>query len=537
VRAPRSLRRQLTLLFVMVGVLGTLLVAGLTAGFLRLSDTHRMTGEVLAPAQFAARDMFSKMLDEEIATRAYALAGDSTELEAVDARPAREWDETVTALDLLEDQPLLQRRHVRVTEVHERWRSGPAAVLRTAGEEGLEPSISALDASRDGFAAIRDAYEAFIADLRDLRFEANEDARQAERDLARLLVAGLIVLLVAAVLLRVGLRRQVLAPLEELGATTRRVRDGDLHREVAVPGPEELERLAADVEAMRARIVDDLGAMAEARADLERTNAELEQFAYVASHDLQEPLRKVASFCQLLQKRYGGQLDERADEYIAFAVDGAKRMQQLISDLLDFSRVGRLTSEAAPVDLTEAATVAVGDLEEVLREAGAVVEIGDLPTVLGDRSLLTALFQNLVANAAKFRHPDRPPRIVLGAERTGDEWHLWCADNGIGIEPRFAERVFLVFQRLHGRDAYEGTGIGLALCRKIVEHHGGRIWVDEAVDEGTVLHWTLPVRTGASAGEPGIEPGSGHEPTTDGALTPDDTTGRPQAAGMAHEES
>jgi signal transduction histidine kinase len=535
VRIPRSLRRQLVLFFVLMGALGSLLVTGLTVGFLRLSDAHRTTGEVLAPAQFAARDMFSKMLDEEIAVRAYALAGDTAELDAVDDRPAQDWDEVTTALDLLEREPRLGRRLGRVIAAHERWRAGPGDVLRTVGDQGLEPSIAALDASRDSFATIRDDYEVFIEQLRELRYAANQEAMDAERTLARTLVAGLLLLIAAAVILWAGLRRLVLAPLERLGGVTRRVRDGELHLGVAVEGPEELERMASDVDAMRDRIVADLGAVERARADLERSNAELEQFAYVASHDLQEPLRKVASFCQLLQKRYGGQLDERADEYIAFAVDGAKRMQQLISDLLDFSRVGRLSSDAVPVDLAEVARIAVSDLGEALREAGATVEVGDLPTVLGDRSLLTALFQNLVANAAKFRHPDRAPRISLGAERVGDEWHLWCEDNGIGIEPRFAERVFLVFQRLHRRDLYEGTGIGLALCRKIVEHHGGRIWVDEGVPEGTRLRWTLPVRS-VPGDDAATDRGPEHEPATDGAQTPDDETGH-HHAGLAHEET
>jgi signal transduction histidine kinase len=532
---PRGLRGQLVAFFAIVAVLGSLLVAGLTVGFLRLSDTHERTGRILAPAQFAARDMFSKMIDEEIATRASALAGDASELDQVDQRPASEWDETLEALTLLTDEPTLQRQLMRVTMTHERWRSGPGGVLRTIGEQGLDPSLAALEASRDSFATLRDDYERFVATLRGVRAEANDAAVEAEGVLARILLMGLGLLLAAAVVLWVGLRRLVLAPVEHVAEATQRVRDGELDHEVTVDGPAELERLAADIDAMRARIVADLVAVEEARAGLQRTNAELEQFAYVASHDLQEPLRKVASFCQLLQKRYGGQLDERADEYIDFAVDGAKRMQQLISDLLDFSRVGRLSSEASPVDLAEVARVAVGDLGEALREADATVEIGDLPTVLGDRSLLAALFQNLVANAAKFRHPDRAPRISLGAERAGDEWHLWCADNGIGIEPRFAERVFLVFQRLHGRDLYEGTGIGLALCRKIVEHHGGRIWVDAAVDEGTVVRWTLPART-----DPGddarTDRGPGLEPATDGALTPDDETGHPHA-GLAHEES
>jgi light-regulated signal transduction histidine kinase (bacteriophytochrome) len=226
--------------------------------------------------------------------------------------------------------------------------------------------------------------------------------------------------------------------------------------------------------------------------DLERSNAELEQFAYVASHDLQEPLRKVASFCQLLQRRYEGQLDERADQYIEFAVDGAKRMQALISDLLAFSRVGRTEFAPVPVDLDDALTQALDNLGERVQEQGATIEAQPLPTVMGERSLLAAVFQNLVGNAVKFSG-DAPPVVRVEARRDGKEWVVSCCDEGIGIEPQYAERVFAIFQRLHPKETYEGTGIGLALTRKIVEHHGGRIWLDTEVRRGTTFRFTLPV--------------------------------------------
>jgi hypothetical protein len=225
--------------------------------------------------------------------------------------------------------------------------------------------------------------------------------------------------------------------------------------------------------------------------ELERSNAELEQFAYVASHDLQEPLRKITSFCQLIEQRYGDQLDERGKQYIDFAVDGAKRMQQLILDLLAFSRVGRTTAGFAPVDLGAAARTAARDLDETIRERGAVVEIGDLPTTLGDASLLTALFQNLISNAIKFNQSP-VPTVSITARPVNGGSELACADNGIGIEPQHAARVFMIFQRLHGRDVYDGTGIGLALSQKIVTYHGGSIWIDPDVTTGTTVRWTLP---------------------------------------------
>ena len=206
----------------------------------------------------------------------------------------------------------------------------------------------------------------------------------------------------------------------------------------------------------------------EQAEELRRSNRDLEQFAYVASHDLQEPLRKIASFTQLLQKRYGGQMDERADQYIAFAVDGAKRMQRLIQDLLGLlprraawaARSATSTSAAALAD-------ALDNLSEAVAESGAVVTHDELPVVRGEHPLLVQLFQNLVGNAIKFRDPDRGRRRVhLSARRVADSWELECRDNGIGIDPQYAERVFVIFQRLHAKDVYEGTGIGLARCAR-----------------------------------------------------------------------
>jgi light-regulated signal transduction histidine kinase (bacteriophytochrome) len=234
---------------------------------------------------------------------------------------------------------------------------------------------------------------------------------------------------------------------------------------------------------------EQLAAQAE---ELARSNADLEQFAYVASHDLQEPLRKVTSFCQLLQRRYADQLDERADQYIEFAVDGAKRMQQLINDLLAFSRVGRTTEEFVEVHCDEALDRALRNLEAAIEDTGAEVVRSPLPAVEGDPSLLAALFQNVIGNAIKFRS-DAAPRVEISAEEADGEWSFRVADNGIGIDEAYADRVFVIFQRLHAKETYPGTGIGLALCKKIVEFHGGRIWIDTTVGQGTTVCWTLPV--------------------------------------------
>jgi light-regulated signal transduction histidine kinase (bacteriophytochrome) len=203
-------------------------------------------------------------------------------------------------------------------------------------------------------------------------------------------------------------------------------------------------------------------------------------------------LRKVASFCQLLERRYKGQLDDRGEQYIEFAVDGAKRMQQLINDLLAFSRVGRLTTGFTEVDLSAALAQALTQLDLVVSEAGAQVTSDPLPTVQGENTLLVQLFQNLIGNGVKFSG-EGTPRIHIGVRRDGDVWEFCCADNGIGIEPQYQDKIFVIFQRLHGRDVYGGTGIGLAMCKKIVEYHGGRMWLDTTVTEGATFRWTLPV--------------------------------------------
>ncbi len=232
----------------------------------------------------------------------------------------------------------------------------------------------------------------------------------------------------------------------------------------------------------------------KASAELRRSNGELEQFAYIASHDLQEPLRMVASYTQLLERRYAGQMDETAREFIGYAVDGARRMQQFITGLLKYSRVGTDTLAPEEVDLREAFENALANLRMAVEESGASVEARDLPVVLGDERQLTQLFQNLVGNALKFRKAGVAPRIEVWAEREGEAWRVSVRDNGIGLDPKFAERVFIIFQRLHTRDEYEGTGLGLAICKKIVERHGGRIWVESKAGEGATFAFTLPVR-------------------------------------------
>lgn len=233
-----------------------------------------------------------------------------------------------------------------------------------------------------------------------------------------------------------------------------------------------------------------------ANRELARSNAELEQFAYVASHDLQEPLRMVSSYTQLLEQRYQPLLDEKGRKFIFYAVDGARRMQQLIIDLLQYSRVQSRAQPLAPVDSHAALGEALRNLASAVRDSQALVTNQDLPMVLADRSQLVQVFQNLIGNSLKF-HGEEPPRVHVSASLEDDMWVFSVRDNGIGIEAKYFEQIFTLFQRLHSRDEYPGTGIGLALCRRIVERHGGRIWVESEPGRGATFFFALRAARGS----------------------------------------
>jgi PAS domain S-box-containing protein len=285
--------------------------------------------------------------------------------------------------------------------------------------------------------------------------------------------------------------------------TRRKLAEGELHLY-----QENLEALVAErttaLEAMNTLLQREIAERKLAQEmmiiqtqQLAQSNAELEQFAYVASHDLREPLRKINSYTELLAKRYEGQLDERADKYIDYIVDGTIRMQQLITELLMYSRLGRVTPDPAPTNLSELLSGVLSDLELTIEETGAEITADPLPTLTVDARQIGRLFQNLLGNALKFRG-SRPPSIQIAARQQKNEWIFSISDNGIGIEAQYLERIFLIFQRLHTRSEYPGTGIGLAVCKKIVENHNGRIWVESEPGKGTAFHFTLPVPSQSS---------------------------------------
>ncbi|KOV80731.1 histidine kinase [Nocardia sp. NRRL S-836] len=455
-----------------------------------LSTERERAVDAIEPAAREAKDLNRALLDQETGVRGYALTGDLSFLTPYGEGQEAERRSADTVRRLIGDP---NGRVERIESLARQWREEYAeltvANIRHSGPALAPPRDT--DRGKVLFDQIREQQTGLQSDISELGRTARADLGHAA-NVVLWLVIGMGVLLVVVIGgLSLLLHRLLIGPLGSLAAQVRQVASGDFRHEIDVHGPRETVMLGEDVNAMRHRIVQELATLDEAKTELQRSNSELEQFAYVASHDLQEPLRKVASFCQLLQRRYGGQLDERADQYIDFAVDGAKRMQGLINDLLAFSRVGRITRERTMVDLNQTVHQLLDSFSDRIEETGATVVVGDLPSVRGEATLLSAVFQNLMSNALKFRGQDAPV-ISIEAERDGDMWKFAVQDNGIGIEPEYADRIFVIFQRLHPKDAYPGTGIGLAMCRKIVEYHGGTIWLKTDVDSGTRFEFTLP---------------------------------------------
>jgi signal transduction histidine kinase len=467
------------------------------------------------PAQAQAYRLQGALVDQETGVRGFGITGRPDFLEPYTAGLATESAAAAQIKRLVGGNKQLSADLAGVERAAEAWRHSYALQMIALAQHGPlgGQDLSLLDASKTSFNHLRALF--IVQNTHLAAVAAHDRATQGssrdENDLAFIVI--LVAFLLAAAALTVVLHRAVVQPLSRLRTESRHVVDGDFSRPIEPSGPADLRAVAGDVEAMRSELVRGLQDARAAQevaarqaaeldaqaAELMRSNAELEQFAYVASHDLQEPLRKVASFCQLLERRYGDQLDERGHQYIYFAVDGAKRLQVLINDLLTFSRVGRGQTAHAELALDQPLEAAITGLDSAIEESGAVIgRPTSLPTVAGDATLLTMLWQNLIGNGIKFRASERTPVVqITVAERPGGDgaaamWEFCVQDNGIGIPAEFGEKVFVIFQRLHARDAYPGTGIGLALCKRIVEYHGGEISLDPACAEGTRICFTLP---------------------------------------------
>ena len=502
---PWRLRRRIGTTFGWLAVVAVLLLALITFSTVRFILTGNDVIQRWEPASRQTERVLTNLLDQQTGVQGYALTRDASYLQPYRAAATVEERDLRRLSSLLGSDAGLQRKYRALATSAHQWQHVIA-----------QPSVRGIAAGDP--AAVRLAESRRAKDLFDaVRQHAGElsNAVQARTDHARhqrrAYLAVFVVALAVAVGVAVGavafvwrgLHHWVLEPIERLGRQTREVAGGETYRQITAVGPVEFTDLATDVEAMRLQIAGQLARAQEVQEELRiqgeelaRSNDDLQQFAYVASHDLSEPLRKVANFCQLLERQYGPQLDDRARQYIDFAVDGAKRMQRLITDLLALSRVGRTTDQFVAVDLDDALEDALATLADPIANSGTRVErLTKLPVVQGDQSLLTSLLENLVGNAVKYGREDVPPVIRIGAEDGDENWTITVEDNGIGIDAQYAERIFVVFQRLHLRDKYGGTGIGLALCRKIVEFHGGRIWLVERDVEsqpGATFRFTFP---------------------------------------------
>jgi signal transduction histidine kinase len=491
---------------VVVGlVFGVLSVFGALQLNSAASTSDQLSRHIL-PASATAERFKAALVDQETGLRGYLLGRREEFLEPYVNGLATERAAADSIRNLLKGDRLLADLD-EIEVLVGSWRRAYAEPFIQATRQGGTVSAAQVVQSRNAFDRIRAglaAQERGLARAQTVAYANLDDAR-SRRDLIFmiLLAAFLLTALIIALLVRYA----VLRPLSRLGEAARLVASGEFDRTIDISGPRDLVQLGADVESMRGRIAHELTVIREAQVRLQtqadlleeqavtlrRSNAELEQFVYVASHDLQEPLRKVASFCQMLERRYADRLDDRGREYIGFAVDGAKRMQTLINELLTYSRIGRLHDERRPVDLNRTLDRALSALSRQVPDVARMVERPDLPEVVGDPTLLAMLWRNLLDNAVKFRSPDRPPKVRIDAGRVAGSWEFSISDTGIGVEARYAEKIFVIFQRLHPRDAYEGTGIGLALCKKIVEHHGGQITLDTAYEGGARFVFTLPV--------------------------------------------
>ncbi|WP_203759309.1 sensor histidine kinase, partial [Actinoplanes octamycinicus] len=456
----------------------------------RTTQVSNRLNDRISPARTAVVQLGDALRNQDTALRGYLLSGAPQLLDLYRQSVTEEATAAAALRDVLAGEAGPLADLAAIEDEAARWRTGIA-----------EPALRTRD--RDVSTAAFDPVRGRLATLDQRLSTARQEGRAALGEARELrntvFLAAVGALLLLIVVIAVLLRTTVVQPLHRLGAAARRVADGDFTHELAPDGPIEVTQLGRDVEAMRRRLVDALTVTQQARDDLEqreaelrRSNADLEQFAYVASHDLQEPLRKVASFCQMLERRYAAALDERGKQYIGFAVDGATRMQRLINDLLTFSRIGRLYDDERPVDLNDIVDRVEDSLAVSIGETGARIVRPRLPVVAGDATLLTMLWQNLLGNAIKFRRPDEPPVVEITAAADGASWAFTVSDNGIGIDPEFADKIFVIFQRLHPRDRYDGTGIGLAVCKKVVEHHGGEIALDPAYRKGARFTFSLP---------------------------------------------
>ncbi|PNY82996.1 histidine kinase [Deinococcus koreensis] len=400
----------------------------------------------------------------------------------------------VFALEDLSATPQQRANLQRVEELVARWR-----------QEEAEPEIEARRTSAERATALvsergsRGLLEVARGILSTMQGDENTRLSQAvvssQDTLNRvrwLTFSGLGLSMLLILLTAWQVARSVSSSLENVAESAREIAAGQYHRRLPPTPVQELAALGRQFDLMAGAVQQREQELRVANDKLERSNRELEQFAYVASHDLQEPLRTIGSYTELLARRYQGRLDERADQYIAFTTAATARMKALIQDLLAYSRVRQGQRPVGSVDTRTLVQGVLSDLEAQVQGSGAQVEVGPLPTVPGNADLLRHVFQNLIGNALKFHAPERPPRVRISATGEDRRWVFHVQDNGIGIEPQYHERILGVFQRLHPMNEFQGSGIGLAVARSAVEQQGGQLWLESVPGQGSVFHFSLP---------------------------------------------
>ena len=494
----RRLGVALAALCVVLVFAGVALIVVLRQADRALSEQTQRT----FPARLAGSQLLTALVDQQTGLRGYALTGDDQFLD-----PYRRGLVAEQKARARLDRYVLPGDRARlalltVDAAITAWRDQYAS-LHTTGSTPVGSDAATIRFGQQLFERVRETTSALDGELAAKVDDSRREARH-DRQLVVFVLALMALAVAGAVVgLQQALRTSVLRPLRRLGAQVNTVSQGAHTTPIGVDGPLDVRLLGEGVESMRVELVSALAEIEEQRrglerraAELARSNADLEQFAYVASHDLQEPLRKVASFCQLLEQRYGDQLDERGHQYIAFAVDGARRMQLLITDLLTFSRVGRTNEGFERLDLASKVQRMWEVLDAQVQATGGTLEVAideGARYVRGVPSLLQLLLTNLLGNALKYHREGVAPVIRVSASVEEELARVDVADNGIGIPEEYAEKVFVIFQRLHGREEYEGTGIGLALAKKIVEYHGGTIALMPSPLGGACISFTLPL--------------------------------------------
>ena len=485
----------LVLALVMVGVVASFNVSVASAHYADNSQARLLR----------LRLMLSDIAQMENGQRGFVITGRESALQPyVQAQASfRQHVSEYRTLIITERQPT---RLDRVVALVGRWNREAAQPEIAARRESLDVAVSRLAGGR-GERLSGEARDVLFAMLDTENERLAGALKDSDRALQRVRWLTPLGLLLCLALLALALRRAIQtlqANIDQLTEGTQRIAAGEYGQRLTRLGVHEFDLLGQQFNSMaetveqRQRELEDRSLdLQQANESLERSNRELERFAYVASHDLQEPLRTIGSYTELIAKRYGDRLDERGERYIQFTISATYRLKNLIQDLLVFSRVHRTGRDFGPVDTAAVVGAVVSDLQVRLTEVGGQLDIGPLPHVSGNPELLHHVFLNLLGNALKFRDPQRPPRVSVRAGREGDGgdgelWRFAVQDNGIGIEAPYHDRIFEVFQRLHGVGEYEGSGIGLAVTRNAVEQHGGRIWLESEPGQGTTFFFTLP---------------------------------------------